>query len=214
MNRLIVAVLLVLFSASAWSQVCAPKTVWTPLASGTELRAATFVIPEKEVAPIKNIRILVHAYWCPDEVGVWRYFIHRCIIGRTCLDADTLSAEIIMASRSADWLGRLRATIQANEAPVLESEQYAWLQAGFMAIDMIRADRPADALWFVAPIASGQRPSREVVNGALTAMKEPIYAKSGASCDPGPKPVFKSTGGTWMSVSGQPLSLRWLCQPK
>lgn len=216
MSRWSIALLCALAAviAPASAQTCAPKTVWTPLASGTELRAETFIIPEREIAPLKSIPILVHAYWCPDEVGAWGHFIHRCVVGRTCLDADRLSAEIIMASRSADWLERLRATIKANESPVLESEKYAWLQAGFLAIDMIRADRPADALWAVAPTTSGQRPSSEVIDGVRVAMKAPVYLASGSACDPGPRPVFPSTGGTWMAAKDQPATLRWLCRRK
>lgn len=212
-----VAILLALAAFSAQGQElnligldCAPKTVWTPTGAGSVMK--TGEVAEKEFPTSAEVKVSWRGWWCPDEVGAYGLYIHRCVEGRTCWSAGKLQQTMETVAASSDWVATLKTTAQQNTARLLTEEVYAWERAGFAAVDALMPVRPVDAAWGIATSNSGQRPSREVLNAVLTEMKTPTYLPAATQCDPSVRPIFKTTIGIWMAVKGQPNNLRWVCR--
>ena len=152
MLRYLVALLLAVLGQSALAQDwayrdtpdCVPKTFWTPFGTGTDwVRGATTA---------SGVTVSWRGWWCPRPEGQWRFFLHRCVEGVTCLSAQVIEQEMDAAARTPDKLQALKVVIAKYQSAPEAPHQEAWLQAGFAAVDALRTVQPAGpvvAIWLV-----------------------------------------------------------------
>lgn len=123
---------------------CVPKTFWTPFGTGSDwVRGAE---------EINGVKVSWRAWWCPAPDGQWKFYIHRCVENAGCLSASVIEQEMDAAARTPDKLQALRAVVAKYQTPPNSTQAEAWLQAGFAAVDALRAIKPSSqptSIWFV-----------------------------------------------------------------
>lgn len=152
MRRYLLALMLALLAPAAAAQQwayedlpdCVPKTFWTPFGTGTDwVRGAHTE---------GGVTVSWRAWWCQGSDGQWRFFVHRCVEGHTCLSAYVIEQEMDAAARTPNKLTALQAVIRKYQSPPAPEHQEAWLRAGFAAIDALAPIKPAGpvvAVWLV-----------------------------------------------------------------
>lgn len=175
------------------------------------------------------------AIWCPvgtfdGPVMKYRLYTHVVLDKYKSIDLTTaldLLKQVVAAPEPLIALNGVINSLQfIPPAATVERYQYETLHqiACQQAVNVRRQKYPTIqvdckaptplplATWSVAPLTSGQRPSRAVVDGKLVIQVAPIYVPVGTPCNPGLDPVFTTTSGSWMAVTGQATNLRWLCK--
>lgn len=179
---------------------CAPKTKFTPLASGTELTYIEY--PGAQV----------YGFWCP---GATNPYIHVDVTGSTVNLHSTLS--LVLAA--PDLRGAVRNLVQGNQVQPSDAEQYRlWSMAHAFGMAYMKAAAKVYTHAVAPNPASTElvptRPARKVVNGVLTQITNPPRVPVGTDCDLTVQPTFPSTTETWAAAVGQPSDLRWACRKK
>lgn len=176
---------------------CIWRSVWTPAGTGTEW--------VRGVTTVDGVRVGWWTWWCPRPDGTWRFMLQRCVVGRACLDVDTLTSILDTAARSADPLQALRDARALHTAPVLPAEQEAWARAGLDAAGAAIRIKPPDQTWIVGPATAsdGTRPAYPFANG-VRGLASVGRATSGQPCDPS-KGYVLATGGDLWAVFGPAL---------
>lgn len=161
-------------------------------------------------------------FYCRAADGVVIPSVFACVHG-SCLPLGTFAERVTEMKRGANPADTLKAAWDEQfgnkcltAADALKRVCDAGLEAArlnFPPREPTVVTPPAD-VWEIAPIASGKRPSRQVVNGALVTMAAPVYLPALTVCDASVQPTFTTSAGTWMAVSGQAADLRWLCRKK
>lgn len=143
LHGLAIALAAILFVPVASAQTtftapdCIHKSIWTPFGTGTDWKRDT--IP---AATATGATISWWGWWCPAADGSWKPYVFRCVEGRTCLDAVTLTKELDTAARSSDRLGALRTVIEKYQSQPLPSEANDWYFAGAAALQELQAIKP------------------------------------------------------------------------
>lgn len=166
-------------------------------------------------------------FFCRDSLGRVQAYVFACVHG-SCLPLGTFAERVTTMKRGANPLQTLQAawdTEFGNKCATATGALKKVCDAGFEAARLnfpageppapvVTPPLPPAEVWEIVPIASGNRPSRQVVNGALVTMPAPVYLPVLTACDAGVQPVFITSAGSWMAVSGQPADLRWLCRKR
>ena len=161
-------------------------------------------------------------FFCRDANGKVVGNVFACVHG-SCLPIGTFADRVTAMKRGANPLQTLQAAWDAEFGNKCETatgalktvcdQAYAAARANFPSDTPAPPPPPAD-VWEIVPITSGQRPSRQVVNGQLVTMGDPVYLPVRTECAAAVTPTFSTTAGTWMAVDGQQADLRWLCRKK
>jgi len=175
------------------------------------------------------------AIWCPTGVFngpgmTYKLYIHVVLDKYKTLDVDTVWSLTKQVLSSDDPITSLTNVIKSHEVippeGTLDRFNYETLRhtACEQAVNVRKQRSPnlvfeckkptplPVAKWNIAPLLSGQRPSRTVVNDQLVIQSNPTYLPVGTECNPDILPVFTTSMGTWMAVNNQPTNLRWLCK--
>jgi len=178
--KLLLYLFLLLWCSSLRAQApeaCIFKSFWTPFGTGTEwVRGATTV---------DGVTVAWWGWWCPLRSGLWEHEMQRCVVGRGCLDAQTLTSELDTAARSANPLSALRDARARYTLPPLASERAAWDQAYADALAQMQAIKPPDVLYVVgrATAADGTRPAYPFREGTRSTTSSG-RAIAGQPCEP------------------------------
>lgn len=165
-------------------------------------------------------------FFCRDSLGKVQPYVFACVHG-SCLPLGTFAERVTTMKRGANPVQTLQAawdTEFGNKCATATGTLKRVCDAGYEAARLNFPTEPAPPVvppplppaevWEVAPITSGSRPSRSVVDGALVTMAAPVYLPVGTACAPAVAPTFITSAGTWMAVHGQPAALRWLCRKR
>lgn len=159
-------------------------------------------------------------FYCKAADGRVAAVGFACVHG-SCLSVGTFFGQVDDLKQQANpeaavraaWDASFNSCDTASGTLKIVCEQMAKSQRENHPVQPVVVEQTAD-VWVVAPITSGSRPSRKVVNGELMAMPSPIYMPIQAQCAPSVLPTFVTTAGTWMAVEGKPTDLRWLCRKR
>lgn len=162
-------------------------------------------------------------FYCRASNGSVSPAVFACVHG-SCQPLGTFAEQVTAMKRGTNPVDTLKASWDAqfgNKCATATGSLKKVCDAGFEAA---RVNFPAGEpppvvtppadVWEIVPIASGNRPSRQVVNGALVTMAAPVYMPVLSACDATAQPVFVTSAGSWMAVAGQPADLRWLCRKR
>lgn len=194
MTKFLLALLLSLVSFVAQAQSCVPKTFWTPFGTGSDWKYGD--------TTVEGVTVAWNAWWCPSASGEWTYFIHRCVVGRACMDARTLRQKLDTAARSPDFLAAVQAEIRANSMAPLDSEREAISRALFDAWDAIQPIKPPSTAvtWVTGGSLAVYSTSGSTLGRVLLGKKAP--ANTGCVCPANPITVSGATYCPW--VGGPP----------
>lgn len=167
-------------------KACIWKSLWTPMGTGTEW--------VRGVSEVDKVKVAWWGYWCPQDDGTWGVTTQRCVVGRGCLDAGTLTGILDTAARSADPIAALQVARAQATMSVLPSEQVAWDAAEIDLLAALHKIRPPESIWKVAPNPSSTTtpPTRPMFSAADPAKQVSERATVGATCNCA-KPVPKGT---------------------
>jgi hypothetical protein len=180
MRRLLLVLLLLCpFAAHALTDApCVFRSFWTPMGTGTELVSGS----EAPVSP-GGVEVSWWAWFCPTATG-WDWYVVRCIQGRTCLTAATVSKELDTAARSADKLAALRAAMTKYQTPVLPAEQADWDFALAAARSALEKTLPATPpVIGDVYVVTGAQAFVLKADGTRSTSPYPTAPTKGATCD-------------------------------
>lgn len=174
---------------------CFPKTIWTPAGTGSDWVTGR----EPKVSPT-GATIVWRGMWCPDGKGGWNAYVHRCVEGRTCLDAVALESELHTAVRTPNPLEALKTAIAKYQSPPLANEKEDWYFAGVKALEELKKIKPVVATFrvkknFFCSAEPCTRPVFSLVNGTRDT-KEIGRALVGQACKVD-RPTLASGDDLW-----------------
>lgn len=180
--------------AQSAAKDCIWKSLWTPFGTGTEW--------VRTLTEFGGVKVAGWVYWCPQDNGTWSPVIHRCVVGRGCMDPAALSSMLDTAARSADPLAALVEARKAFTMPVLPSEQAAWDLAEGELVQAAAKIRPPDQAYIVATATAsdGTRPAYPFANGVRSTIASG-RATSGQPCQPS-KGYLQASGTDLWAVFG------------
>lgn len=152
---------------------CLPKTLVTPLASGTSMVSAEATAAQ-QVPPAAAVTAHVRGFYCPQSDGTWSSYIHYCIVGRTCLDPSQIDVQLNNLAGASNLIETVFNSLAAGEQQPKDEEWPAILAATSDVQSKMVAIRPKDKIYVVkantrCTTATGcTRPVYELKDGVLS----------------------------------------------
>jgi hypothetical protein len=195
MQKLLISLVLTLSAFAAQAQSCIWRSWWTPTGAGTALAHGT--------AEAVGVRVAWATYWCPLPDNRWEVVLQRCVVGRGCLDHETLIGLLDTAGRSTNPMQSLRDARAMFAREPLSTELPAWYAAEREAAAAAAALYPPNAaasaprpalVVGAATRADGTRPAYRYTAGVRGTTQVPPGATAGQPCGT----VFQATSaGSW-----------------
>lgn len=194
-TSLLLACVVGLFSTAAQAQTfspppCAPKTVFSPWASGTPW-VRGFIRPATP-----GISVSYRAWWCPNADGTWSSYVHLSVDSQE-LTTDQIEAEIDAAMGAGGPLQALQMVITKFQVKPMGDEIPIWNEAVAAAKLALAATKPGPIVeqWVV----TGSLAFPLKADGTRSITAWPLPPIKGEACDCAIKKISQY-GATFCAV--------------
>lgn len=167
---------------TAASLDCVPKTVLTPMGSGSQLRQGV------------SAGGTWWGTWCP---GAPAPYVHIVLNGYEWTSVRITSTVAALLSEP-DPLAGIRLAMAVNAIAPQPADLTTWAAIKADAVAAMAADKPASPVYVVGPAtrADGTRPAYRYVDGVRASLSEATGAQAGQPCDAAKK-LQATTAGIW-----------------